>query len=164
MGAGLVYTTFDTGIGRAGILASPQGLLATTLPRQSEEAVLRQLDAVTRQATRSEQRLADVVERFRLYYHGSRVSFADELDLSGATLFQREVWTILRSIPYGETRSYRWVAAQMGRPQAARAVGQAVGRNPLAVVIPCHRVVTSDGRLGGFGGGLEGSGSQASSG
>lgn len=155
MAAELVYTTFDTGIGRAGILASAQGLLAATLPRPTEEEVLLQLDAVTRQAIRSDQRLADAVERLRLYYRGSRVIFEDELDLSEATPFQREAWTMLRSIPYGETRSYLWVAGQMGRPRAARAVGQAVGRNPLAIIIPCHRVVASGGGLGGFGGGLE---------
>jgi len=64
------------------------------------------------------------------------------------------VWQATRLIPYGETRSYLWVAVQIGKPGAARAVGQALGRNPLPVIIPCHRVIASDGGLGGFTGGL----------
>ncbi len=81
-------------------------------------------------------------------------SFPDELDLSTATPFQRQVWEKTRLIPYGETRSYSWVAEQIGKPGAARAVGQALGRNPLPIIIPCHRVVASDGKLCGFAGGL----------
>jgi len=82
------------------------------------------------------------------------VSFSDGLDLDQGTPFQRRVWRTLLDIPRGETRSYSWVAEQIGRPDAARAVGQAVGANPLAIVVPCHRVVASDGGLGGYGGGL----------
>ncbi len=147
-----VCVTFDTDFGWVGILASARGLLANTLPLPSEEAVRH---AIAPDVTRSKDRLADTVERFRRYYGGHRVLFEDELDLSGATPFQRQVWTISQRIPYGETRSYLWVAEQLGRPQAARAVGQAMGRNPLSIIIPCHRVVTSDGQLGGFGGGLD---------
>jgi len=65
------------------------------------------------------------------------------------------VWQATRLIPYGETRSYLWVAVQIGKPGAARAVGQALGRNPLPVIVPCHRVIAADGGLGGFTGGLE---------
>jgi methylated-DNA-[protein]-cysteine S-methyltransferase len=64
------------------------------------------------------------------------------------------VWEKARLIPYGETRSYMWLARQIGKPQAARAVGQALGRNPLPVIVPCHRVIASDGSPGGFTGGL----------
>ncbi len=95
------------------------------------------------------------MERLRNYFGGHKVNFPDELDLSQATPFQREVWEITRLIPYGETRSYTWVAEQMGRPRALRAVGQALGRNPLPIIIPCHRVLTIDGKLGGYSGGLE---------
>lgn len=98
---------------------------------------------------------SDLVERLKEYYLGRKVAFPDKLDLTGATPFQRAVWTAAQRIPYGETRSYRWVAERIGKPQAARAVGQALGRNPLAIIVPCHRVLASDGRLGGFGGGLE---------
>jgi len=95
------------------------------------------------------------MERLRAYFSSHKATFLDELDLSGATPFQRQVWEATRLIPYGETRSYLWVAEQIKRPGAVRAVGQALGRNPLAVIVPCHRVVASDGKLGGFGGGVE---------
>ena len=93
--------------------------------------------------------------RLKDYFNGNRVDFPDKLNLSGATPFQREVWQAARRIPYGETRSYAWVAGQMRKPEAARAVGQALGRNLLPVIIPCHRVIASNGGAGGFSGGLE---------
>jgi methylated-DNA-[protein]-cysteine S-methyltransferase len=94
------------------------------------------------------------MKRLASYFAGHKVDFPDRLDLSAAYDFQREVWEATRLIPYGETRSYSWVAAQIEKPKAVRAVGQALGRNPLPVIIPCHRVLASDGALGGFGGGL----------
>ncbi len=95
------------------------------------------------------------MKRLRAYFTGRKVEFPDTLDLSVATDFQREVWDATRLIPYGETRSYTWVAEQIKKPRAVRAVGQALGRNPLPVIVPCHRVLTSNGGLGGFSGGLE---------
>ena len=95
------------------------------------------------------------MERFKVYCRGQKAAFPDQLDLSRATPFQCQVWEATRLIPYGETRSYAWVASQVKRPEAARAVGQALGRNPLAIIVPCHRVIASDGKLCGFGGGLE---------
>ena len=94
-----------------------------------------------------------LVERLRAYFAGRRVDFPDRLDLSGATSFQRAVWEVTRLIPYGETRSYAWLAEKVDRPRAYRAVGQAMGSNPLPVIVPCHRVICSDGSLGGFGSG-----------
>jgi len=77
------------------------------------------------------------------------------LDTSKGTPFQREVWNALSRIPFGETRSYVEIAGSIGRPRAARAVGQACGKNPLAILIPCHRVVATGGKLGGYTGGLD---------
>ena len=77
------------------------------------------------------------------------------LDLTGAPLFFKAAWQACRTIPAGETRSYAWLAAVAGRPGAFRAAGQAMARNPLAVVIPCHRVISSSGGLHGYGGGLD---------
>jgi methylated-DNA-[protein]-cysteine S-methyltransferase len=74
---------------------------------------------------------------------------------TGGTPFQRSVWEALRSIPVGETRSYAAIAAGIGRPDAPRAVGSANGRNPVALIVPCHRVIAADGRLAGYAGGLE---------
>jgi methylated-DNA-[protein]-cysteine S-methyltransferase len=81
------------------------------------------------------------------------VEFPDKLDLSSATDFQRQVWRVTQTIPYGETRSYGWVAERLAKRGAARAVGQALARNRLPVIIPCHRVLASDG-LGGYSGGV----------
>jgi len=95
------------------------------------------------------------MERLKAYFSGHRVAFQDKRDLSLATPFQREVWQVTKLIPYGETRSYRWLAEQMGKPKAVRAVGQALAQNRLPIIIPCHRVVKSDGKPGGFSGGVE---------
>jgi O-6-methylguanine DNA methyltransferase len=88
------------------------------------------------------------------YLGGQRIAFELELDLHG-TGFQIEVWSALREIPYGETRTYAEVAHEIGHPRAVRAVGTASGANPLALLIPCHRVIAAGGKLGGYGGGLE---------
>ncbi len=87
------------------------------------------------------------------YARGARIEFRERLAPSG-TEFQRRVWRAIGRIPWGETRSYRWVAAQAGRPRAVRAAANACGANPLPVVIPCHRVIASDGGIGGFTGGI----------
>ena len=88
------------------------------------------------------------------YFSGTRREFSLPLSPDG-TPFEKAVWDELLQIPFGETRSYREIAAVVGKPGASRAVGNAVGKNPLLVLIPCHRVITSDGRLGGFSAGLE---------
>lgn len=87
------------------------------------------------------------------YFAGTRRAFDLPLDLTG-TSFQQKVWRALLTIPFGETRSYREIAIQIGHPEAVRAVGAANGRNPISIVAPCHRVVGSNGQLTGFAGGL----------
>jgi methylated-DNA-[protein]-cysteine S-methyltransferase len=154
MTAELRYITFNTDMGWVGILASAKGLRCVTLPQRSAQEG-RQLLGKMDDATWAPHLFDDLVQRFRLYFSGHRVTFPDELDFSGAAPFHRRAWEQTRLIPYGETRSYAWVAEQVGRPGAARAVGQAMASNPWPIIIPCHRVITSDGRLGGFGGGLE---------
>ena len=96
---------------------------------------------------------ADVVLQLKEYFAGQRKVFDLELKPSG-TSFQLEVLQALKHIPYGQTMSYQDIANAVGRPRAVRAVGSANGRNPLPIVIPCHRVIGSDGSLTGFGGGL----------
>jgi methylated-DNA-[protein]-cysteine S-methyltransferase len=97
---------------------------------------------------------ADVVEQLAGYFAGERVDFEVALRLEG-TDFQRRVWQALLDIPYGETRSYGQLAAAIGRPSASRAVGMANGRNPISIIVPCHRVIGSNGSLTGYGGGLD---------
>jgi methylated-DNA-[protein]-cysteine S-methyltransferase len=96
----------------------------------------------------------DAVDQLDAYFAGELTDFDLKLDLRG-TEFQQRVWKALLTIPYGETRSYGEIAEQIGAPGAARAVGLANGRNPIAIVVPCHRVIGSGGSLTGYGGGLE---------
>lgn len=95
-----------------------------------------------------------VVEQLGEYFRGERVHFDVPLAPRGDA-FQQRVWSLLRRIPYGETRSYGQLAKELGDPALARAVGAANGRNPISVIVPCHRVVGADGRLVGYAGGLE---------
>jgi methylated-DNA-[protein]-cysteine S-methyltransferase len=96
----------------------------------------------------------DAVEQLEAYFAGERTDFDLELSLTGSE-FQRRVWQALLTIPYGETRSYGEIAEQIGASGAARAVGLANGRNPIAIIVPCHRVIGASGSLTGYGGGLE---------
>ena len=151
----LKYTIADIGAGWVGVLGSNSGLLKTTLPQELAWEAERLLGDGVRGANRSDDFFADLLQRLKSYFAGQRIAFNDELDLSAATAFQRQVWRLTRLIPYGEARSYSWLAKQIKQPKAVRAVGQALGRNPLPIIVPCHRVIASDGGLGGYGGGLE---------
>jgi methylated-DNA-[protein]-cysteine S-methyltransferase len=100
-------------------------------------------------------RLDRVVTQLTEYFAGRRTDFDLDLRPDGGSPFERRVWAALLEIPYGETASYGEIAARIGHPGKARAVGRANGRNPIAIVCPCHRVIGSDGSLTGYGGGLE---------
>lgn len=91
---------------------------------------------------------------FIAYFSGRKVEFSYPVDLEEFTPFQKAVWSAMRKIPYGQTRTYRWLAEKVGKPRAYRAVGNACGKNPLLIIQPCHRVVGSHGKLGGFSAGL----------
>ncbi len=149
------YFTLNTDMGWIAILGSERGLAGVTLPQQSAQEALKLLGAMANHATPSPNRFRDIAKRLKAYFGGHKVLFPDELDLSLATPFQRKVWQTTRLIPYGETRSYSWLAKEIGKPKAVRAIGQALGRNPLPIIIPCHRVISSNSKLGGFSGGLE---------
>jgi len=150
----LKYIIFNTNMGWVGILGSNKGLVRTTLPQHSAQEARQLLGNEVNYAVWSPNLFDGLMERFKTYFRGDKIAFSDKLDLS-ATPFQRQVWEMTRLIPYGETRSYTWVAEQIKSPKAVRAVGQALARNPLPIIVPCHRVVTTNGRLGGFSGGGE---------
>jgi methylated-DNA-[protein]-cysteine S-methyltransferase len=147
----LTFALFDTCLGWMGLVSSPDGLRNVILPQKSKDVVFSQVMGFGCTADD----VGDLPDRLRRYLEGAPEDFPDKLDLSGATRFQQRVWQIVRTIPYGETRIYSWVACQLSLPKAARAVGQALAKNPLPIVVPCHRVVASNGSLGGFSGGLE---------
>lgn len=121
---------------------------------QSREEILATLEEEGYELEESEERTADVRRQLRDYLSGERRDFHLPLAMRG-TPFQREVWQMLRSIPFGETRTYRQISESISRPRATRAVGAASGANRIAVVIPCHRVVGTDGSLTGYAGGIE---------
>lgn len=98
--------------------------------------------------------LLEAARQLNEYFAGQRMTFTVPFDRFG-TPFQEDVWQALETIPFGETRSYSDIARQIGRPRAVRAVGAANGRNPISIIVPCHRVVGSNGSLTGFAGGLE---------
>ena len=137
-------------VGRLKLAASDNGLVA----------VLWQNDRPTR--VRLEEMVEDerhpiLVETERQlgeYFAGKRKEFSIALDMRG-TQFQKDVWELLLSIPFGETRNYGQLARQLGNPQATRAVGAANGRNPISIIVPCHRVIGASGKLTGFAGGLD---------
>ena len=104
--------------------------------------------------TRDDKVFADAVEQLNAYFAGELTDFDLELDLQGTT-FQQRVWQALLTIPYGETRSYGKIAEQVGAPGSARAVGLANGHNPIAIIVPCHRVIGANGKLTGYGGGID---------
>jgi methylated-DNA-[protein]-cysteine S-methyltransferase len=138
------YTTMDSPIGELLLAGDEEGL-----QRVSMSPFL--LDD---EWTRDDERFADAREQLEQYFRGERREFDLPLKLDGNS-FELSVWSALREIPYGETVSYGHIARGLGHPDAPRAVGAANGRNPVAIIVPCHRVIGADGSLTGYGGGLE---------
>src|ERR671915_1993480 len=138
------WTTYSSPLGPLTLHRGARGLVALTFPGRGGP-----LD----EAARDPAALAAAVGQIDEYFAGRRRAFDLRLDLAG-TDFQRAVWGRLLEIPYGTTVSYLDIARSLGRPDRARAVGAAVGRTPLPIILPCHRVVGSDGALTGYGGGL----------
>ena len=146
----LSYKSVSSPIGRLKLIASDRGLVAILWEHDSPRRV----------------RLAELVEcvehpvlvrtenELNEYFAGKRSTFTVPLDMSG-TYFQKQVWEALLGIPYGDTRTYGQLAKQLGNPKATRAVGAANGRNPIAILVPCHRVIGYSGKLTGFAGGLD---------
>jgi len=147
------YTLFETMLGWMGLTRSEAGVSRVILPQKSRDDVLRLLEPTNAQHDKNA--FADLARRLIRYFDGEQVDFVDKIDLSRATVFEKQVWLAAQSIPCGQTRSYGWIAKRIGKPSAARAVGQALGRNPIPILIPCHRVVRSNGQLGGFSGGID---------
>jgi methylated-DNA-[protein]-cysteine S-methyltransferase len=140
----------DSPVGRLTLVATDEGLAAVLWENDPPHRVRLHIDA----EDDGHPVLVDAARQLEEYFAGRRTAFALTLDVEG-TAFQRQVWSALLAIPFGETRSYGEIAAQIGRPRAVRAVGAANGRNPLSIVAPCHRVVGSTGKLTGFAGGLD---------
>jgi methylated-DNA-[protein]-cysteine S-methyltransferase len=145
----LVYKVIDSPVGKLKLVASETGLVAILWENDNpSRVVLSDLREDDRQII-----LVEAERQLKEYFEGKRRDFSIPLEMRG-TPFQRSVWEALLAIPFGETRSYGQLARQLGRPTANRAVGAANGRNPISIVVPCHRVIGSSGKLTGFAGGL----------
>jgi methylated-DNA-[protein]-cysteine S-methyltransferase len=146
----LAYKTIQSPVGELKLVASDKALVAILWENDDPDRV--RLGALVEMTThpiltKTERQLSE-------YFAGKRKSFSIALDLRG-TSFQRNVWEALLAIPFGETQSYSDLARKLGDSQAARAVGAASGRNPISIIVPCHRLVGSTGKLTGFAGGLD---------
>ncbi len=146
------FALFETSLGWAAIGIEDGAICAAELPtsRQGAEDAIAGWDT---EGPADDDEAAPLVDLVQRAADGERVDASGVLRLAGGTAFQRAVWREVSTIPYGDTATYEQVARRIGRPGAARAVGQAVGCNPIPLLIPCHRVLASNG-IGGFGGGL----------
>lgn len=145
-----VHTTMDSPVGALKLVASERGLVAILW--ENDDPLRVRVGETTE--GRGHTVLPEAERQLRAYFAGTLTAFSLPLEFVG-TEFQKLVWRALLTIPYGQTRTYGQIAAQIGRPSAARAVGAANGKNPISIVAPCHRVIGSDGALTGFAGGME---------
>ena len=146
----LAYKVIESPVGKLKLVASDNGLVAILWENDNPRRVkLTELLENERHPI-----LVNAEQQLGEYFSGKRNSFSVVLDMRG-TRFQKDVWEALLAIPFGETRSYSQLAKRLGNPRATRAVGAANGRNPLSIIVPCHRVIGSSGKLTGFAGGVD---------
>ncbi len=144
----LASLSMDSPLGTLTIVADGHAVVAVRLP-DSEGS------RPTGGSNSPDPVLTLAASELKLYFAGALKTFTVPVSFDQGTEFQRAVWTALASIPYGETRTYSWVAREIGRPASVRAVGRACGQNPVAIIVPCHRVIGVDGSLTGYAGGME---------
>lgn len=153
----LYWSSVQTPMGTCVVMATEKGVCWTGTPGTTQDWGLswikRRMDVENVVEGEEVAPLQHAMDELRRYFAGERLQFSCPLDLHG-TPFQVSVWEELYHIPYGETRSYANIARAIGRPAAVRAVGAANGANPVAIIVPCHRVIGSNGSLTGYGGGL----------
>ncbi len=143
------YKTTKTPVGLLKLVASERGLAAILWENDDPKRV--RLGPLAED--KNHPVLLETERQLNEYFAGKRQRFSVTFDCAG-TEFQKKVWQALAAIPFGETRSYAGIAKQIGRPKAVRAVGAANGKNPISIIVPCHRVIGSNGKLTGFAGGL----------
>ncbi|MCX5799810.1 MAG: methylated-DNA--[protein]-cysteine S-methyltransferase [Candidatus Eisenbacteria bacterium] len=152
----LRYSTIETPFGTVWFAGSPAGLSFLLLRYFNERRVAQELRKTrNRKMIRDDKSLRRVANQLTRYFQGERVPFDFDLDLSTGTKFQQSIWKIARKIPYGTMVSYKKIARDYGNTLCARAVGNALGANPIPIVIPCHRVIRADDSLGGFSSGVK---------
>jgi len=151
----IFYAFMETPIGKLLVASSEKGLVRIMFPHKEKVDSVSLLKKEYPEETLVEDREKNlsVIEQLEEYFDGSRTVFSLPLDIRG-TEFQKSVWDTLKKVPYGETRSYGEIARSIGKSKAARAVGNANRKNPIPIVIPCHRIIGSDGSMTGFRGGI----------
>ena len=148
----LINTKFQSVFGWIGLEKSSKGITRCSLPQINEDICRKEILGWNSNHTVKTDLFSEEIKHINDYLEGKNYSLpVITLDISKATEFYKNVWKICRSIPIGNTRSYKWVATQSGSPKASRAVGQAMAKNKITLIIPCHRVVGADGNLTGFG-------------
>lgn len=145
-----VQTSFESPLGQVIVAACGQGLTGIWFEGQRHQP-----DSSAWPVSHHHPVLLRAVQQLKDYFAGKRTTFDLPLDLSSGTAFQQAVWQALLQIPRGATTSYGRLSAGIGKPSAVRAVGAAVGRNPVSIIVPCHRVLGADGSLTGYAGGLD---------
>ncbi|OGW25116.1 MAG: hypothetical protein A3K09_08270 [Nitrospinae bacterium RIFCSPLOWO2_12_FULL_47_7] len=149
------YIVFPSPLGLIGVAATPAGLCCIKIKISGEPAFRNYLQKKYRQIPENNKALLKNIEsQINLYFTGKLRRLSCPLDLSQGTPFQKKVWRKLISIPFGATHNYEWLAIAIGNAKACRAVGNAIGQNPLPIIIPCHRIVRKCGELGGYSGGV----------
>jgi methylated-DNA-[protein]-cysteine S-methyltransferase len=143
-----ISSTLDSPIGPLTLIATDGVLTGLSMAGQRHERL------PSPGTVRDDAGFADIRDQLDRYFEGELIDFDIPMDMQG-TDFQRSVWASLCEIPYGDTISYKELAQWVGNPNAFRAVGLANGRNPIALIVPCHRVIAANGQLGGYGGGLD---------
>ncbi len=152
----LAYTEVDSPIGKLVIAVTPRGLARLALPNEASDEVLARLARdISPRVLRVPSRLDDIRRQLDDYFDGRLTRFKVRVDLHRLPSFQRSILQAAKAIPYGKVSTYTRVADKAGRPAAVRAAGNALGANPVPIVVPCHRVLRSDGSLGGYGGGVD---------
>lgn len=153
----MLYAFYQTRKGFGAIAGREKGVVSMlVLPAPDKESAFASLLAagMPKEAVECFDAFENVTMQVESYFEGRRIDFSCEIDLKGYNGFRRDVWDVVRNIPYGEVRTYKWVANRLGRPSSARAVGRALAENPIPIIIPCHRVIRADGTLGGYRWGL----------
>jgi methylated-DNA-[protein]-cysteine S-methyltransferase len=137
----LSYDIFESPLGRLYLVFQGHSLCALTF--QKPDSMLRR-----------DKSPHGVLKELTEYFESGRDHFSLKITFTHGTAFDQRVWLALRKIPYGETRTYKWLAEKIGKPGAGRAVGQSLSRNPLPIILPCHRIIESDGSIGGYSAGI----------
>lgn len=152
----IYWSVLNSGNWQLYLAASEQGVCYIGGQHESFDHLVEWMNSRYPQAVleRNDERLQPYTEELTEYLQGDRMSFTMTLDIQG-TSFQRAVWRTLCEIPYGETRTYSEIAAYLQKPKAARAVGTAIGANPILITVPCHRVIGKNGHMTGYRGGLD---------